>query len=585
MRRSAASLTAGTLTLGHSDADRGGAVGSFSVSPPESAPHAPIAASRGYFACWLVKLGRPLLRAEALRLSALISVGAGVALAAGRGETFFADDWAFIAGRRSWTAQAFFAPHNEHIAVVPALVYKLLFATVGLAEYWPYRLVGVGLHVLCVLSLYFLVRPRIGSWGALGAASILLFFGPGWEVVLFPFAINFSISLGAGMGMMLALERRTRRSGVTASILLGVSLAASTLGVVFAVIAVVELVLRRRWSWVWVPVAPSIAYLAWYIPYGRASTSHDHVAAHLDATPAYVAHAASTAFMKFFHFPAGQGAVAAILVAAMTVLVVLRSPNVLSPRLVSLCCGILAFWVLLGLGRSDYQPSLSRYIYVAAIFFILIGAELLRSTTLDRRLVPLVVLALVALIAVNLAAGRSGASFLQTKGNQLRAQLGALSATEGYVPTAMKLDPGSPNLTVGVFRESARALGSPADPARAIRQEPEVARLAADTTLLRIARATFPSQSQASRTTAGLAPACTHLARPFGVSGPGPTLMIRGPSIVHARRFADVYPLSALARTRQGWQEIRVPRVRASGVWHLQVTPTSPTGVCVAQQA
>jgi hypothetical protein len=61
--------------------------------------------------------------------------------------------------------------------------------------------------------------------------------------------------------------------------------------------------------------------------------------------------------------------------------------------------------------------------------------------------------------------------------------------------------------------------------------------------------------------------------------------MIRGPSIVHARRFADVYPLSALARTRQGWQEIRVPRVRAGGVWHLQVTPTSPTGVCVAQQA
>ncbi len=67
---------------------------------------------------------------------------------AGRHLTFFYDEWAFILTRRGGGLGTYLDPHNGHLALFPVIVYKVLFATVGLRHYTPYRVVEIALHLL-----------------------------------------------------------------------------------------------------------------------------------------------------------------------------------------------------------------------------------------------------------------------------------------------------------------------------------------------------------------------------------------------------------------------------------------------------
>ena len=98
-------------------------------------------------------------------------------------------------------------PHNEHLSLVPVLVYKLLFSTVGTDSYVPYRVAGLLLHCGVAALLFAYARRRVGELLALGAAAIVLFLGTAWPDVLWPFQIGFLGSLAAGIGALLALDR------------------------------------------------------------------------------------------------------------------------------------------------------------------------------------------------------------------------------------------------------------------------------------------------------------------------------------------------------------------------------------------
>src|SRR5829696_7915331 len=79
----------------------------------------------------------------------------------GRGLTFFFDEWNWLLSRREG-ADGLFEPHEGHLVAIPLLVFKGVFATVGVEPYWPYRLVAVLAHVLCAGLLFALVRRRLG---------------------------------------------------------------------------------------------------------------------------------------------------------------------------------------------------------------------------------------------------------------------------------------------------------------------------------------------------------------------------------------------------------------------------------------
>src|SRR5712672_1780128 len=119
-------------------------------------------------------LTRGRIRPATAILTVLLLIGAVLYYVAGRGLSFYFDEWTFILQRQQNNASAFLAPHNGHLSVAPVLVYKALWMTVGLRHYGPYRLVEIALHLTCVVLLYVWVRRRVGEVVALVAAASLL---------------------------------------------------------------------------------------------------------------------------------------------------------------------------------------------------------------------------------------------------------------------------------------------------------------------------------------------------------------------------------------------------------------------------
>ena len=84
-----------------------------------------------------------------------------------RGTTFWFDEWQWVLDRRGDDLSAFLAPHNGHLTLVPVALYKLLFATAGLENYTPYRVMVVAAHLGCVALLFAYARRRVGDPAAL----------------------------------------------------------------------------------------------------------------------------------------------------------------------------------------------------------------------------------------------------------------------------------------------------------------------------------------------------------------------------------------------------------------------------------
>jgi len=97
-------------------------------------------------------------------LAALMVLSGSVIMYAGRHLTFFSDEWDLILGRRGAGLGTYLDPLKGHLALFQIVVYKLLFAMVGLRHYAPYLAVTVALHLLCGVLLYMLARRRLGPW-------------------------------------------------------------------------------------------------------------------------------------------------------------------------------------------------------------------------------------------------------------------------------------------------------------------------------------------------------------------------------------------------------------------------------------
>jgi len=232
-------------------------------------------------------------------------LGGAVFLYAARRTGFYFDEWDFVQDRRAWDAATLLEPHNEHLSLLPVLVYKLAFATVGLESHVPYQLAATGLHLGIVVLVFAYARRRVGEALAVAAAVAVLFVGEGSLDVLWSFQIGFLASLAAGLGALLCLDRADRRGDVAASILLTAALCSSSLGLPLLVAAFVEVLgrpdrrARRR-----VLAAPVVLYAAWYVGYGVGSGAN---ADNVFAAPGYVADAAAAAAGALFGLGADWG--------------------------------------------------------------------------------------------------------------------------------------------------------------------------------------------------------------------------------------------------------------------------------------
>ena len=108
-------------------------------------------------------------------------------------------------------------PFNGHLSLVPAGLYQLLFHTVGVGSYLPYRLCGlVALGILAFQVGRFSHR-RVGAWAAALAVTAVVWNSAGNTDVLFPFLMNFSLPIAALVALWWHLDRDEPRHDAAAA--------------------------------------------------------------------------------------------------------------------------------------------------------------------------------------------------------------------------------------------------------------------------------------------------------------------------------------------------------------------------------
>ncbi|HEX2085281.1 MAG TPA: hypothetical protein VHF89_06325, partial [Solirubrobacteraceae bacterium] len=337
-----------------------------------------------------------------LALAAVMAGSAWLLMWAGRGTTFFFDDWSYVLHRGNWNPDTLLRPHNEHLQVFPLLLYKVLFETVGLHEHWVYRAALVALNLLTGLLLFLYARRRVPAGPAVALAACLIVMAPSWYNLVYSFQVNFVGAAAAGMGALLALDREDRKGDVLAMLLLGVSIGSSSVGFPFLIGAVVELVWRRDRRRLWVVGVPIAAYLVWRAGWGTGSAARLH---NVPDVPSYVLDGSDDAAGAITGLGVDVGLLAFWALVALVVREVL-DPGRTSARLVAAIAMPLSLWALTALGRADMgiEADANRYLYPAGLYVALVALEVARRYALAGR-AAIVLTAVLAFGAVHNANG------------------------------------------------------------------------------------------------------------------------------------------------------------------------------------
>jgi hypothetical protein len=527
---------------------------------------------------------------------AAVAAGAAVAAALiyaeGRGTTFYYDEWNMVLERRENDLDAFLAPHNGHLSVIPVAVYRLFFELFGLTDYRPFRLLVIALHLVCAVLFFVLLRRRIDRRVAALATMLLLFLGTAWQDLLWPFQIGYLGSIAAGLGALLALERADRRGDVAASILLAVSCACSGLGIPFLLGAAVEVAwTRERVGRSWVVLAPAALYGLWYAWYGDSESSLSN----LRHVPAHVADSLAGVLGGITGLGTEWGRPLAV-AAVLLVLARLFAHAPITRRLAVAAVALLTFWTLTALTRGDLgEPDASRYIYPGAILVLLIAAELTtRAAFTARDLCVLTVLVAGAVVA-NLGALRDGAQSLREVSRILKPELAALELERATAPPDYRPDlERAPVIRADLYFAAIDALGSPATPADSLAGAAPDEQTVADRVLTEAGIRVEPGDPAVegppprvvfATTPRRVAGSCVRAISPGGslyvkTKRPFAVLVDPGASVeVLVRRLAEGFG-APIANVSGEGAAIRVPDDGLAVPWELKLTGTGPFAVC-----
>lgn len=538
----------------------------------------------------LVLLGLALLAAAAV----LLDYADGLAP--------FQDSWEFLMHRRAFSVDALMQPHNEHIVVLPVAIEQLLLRVFGMGSASP-EFVALTVFLLATAVLVFVyVRRRVGPWPALMAAVVLLFLGPAWQVLLWPFEIGFVGSVLFGVAMLLALERDEPRWDATACACLLLAIGFSSLGVAFALGAAVDVLQRRRergWRRAYVVAVPLLFYLAWYGGWGH--DAEGHLSLHnVLVSPRFVVQglAASVdsvlALSTIADEAVGRSRLGFVLLAVFAVLIVVawRRGRGFSPRLWPVAASAAAFWFLAAFnyfpGREAYS---SRYLYAGAAFALLIAADLLRGVRIGRPALLVGAALTAVVVGFNLVPLREGRDFLRAQTVLTRSDLAAIEIAERTVEPSFALSAeiaGTSFLNeieAGEYLTAVDEYGSPAYTPAELGSAAEAGRVQADVVLVNALPVTIETQAGADggagceRVPAGGPDAPAVPLRP-GLTkiefAPGDH-----PATIRLRRFAvDEYPLVSEGVPAGSTTLLRIPKDASAHPWRLQLEAAEPASVC-----
>jgi hypothetical protein len=539
--------------------------------------------------------------------------------------SFMLDDWSFLLGRPGWTAHSLLDPHNEHIVLIPVIVYKVLLETFGMDSALPFRTVSTFVFLVSCVLLFVYLRRRVGDWLALIGTTVILFLGAAFEDLLFSFQIGFFGTMSCGLGMLLALEREDRTGDRLACVLLAAAMSFSSLGLSFAAGAAVDILQRRdRWRGrLYVVAIPLLLYGVWWLGWGH--TADTSLSLHnLGTTPLYVLNALAAGIAALLGLvnstpetlaPGGLDWGRALL-PVVAVLVAWRLQRLHKvPRWLWVAVAIGgSYWILAGLNvKLGRGPTASRYQYVSAIFILLIAAELLRGVRIPRN--GLIAISVVAAAAVmgNLTLLFHWYQIWKGQIELERADLAALEIIRGSVPPTFVLTPdvSSTEFTVvvgaGPYFKAVDDFGSPAYTPSELAASPEPSRVAADKVLaaglgIKLAPSRTPPSPTSGSPPRLIGPPdalaatngnCLRLkaasAAPPLLDLPpgGAALASRGGNFeIRLRRFATASLPVDLGKLKGGTSAVlSIPPDRSPQPWMLSLDGSGPVVVCGAEKS
>jgi hypothetical protein len=508
-------------------------------------------------------------------------------------QTFWRDEWDFLLHRRGWSLDTFFHPFVEQLLAIPILVYRLLQTTFGMDSPLPYQLVAVFLFVFSVTMLFVYARRRMGEWLALAFTLPILFLGPSWDDLLFPFQMALFGSIVCGIGALLVLDRRDRNGDVAAMVLLIVCLFFFDLGVAFVAGVTVELAFGRdRWRRAYVVVIPTFLWLLWYAGWGHEAETFISFK-NFAYTPSYIADGLASSIATLVGLgsinfsaprsPLEWGRPLLVLAVAVFGWRIYRLGRI-SERLAATLAILLGFWFLSGLNTNPLAAAeVGRYQYIGIILLVLVIAELMRGVVVGRIATAIIVFVGATAALANAPELFDASDGIADQSVREKGGLAALELSRDQVDPDLQLTEENSDVNylllmdAGSYLSAVDAYGSPAYSAEELATAPEPARVAADKVFGAALRPTLVPV----RTGTGPCVARQLAGGPVVVPE-GVILRAHGPGVqVSLRRYAsDSFPLALGVLPPGQRKELRIPSDRSQRPWTIQVSGSGAVDVC-----
>jgi len=316
---------------------------------------------------------------------------------------FYLDEWDFLADRTAWNISDLFRAHNEHWVTLPVLVYRGLWWVFGLNSYRPYQFVIISLHLIAALLVRAVMR-RVGvrPWTATVVASVLVFFGSGYQNIVLPFQMTLVGSLVFGLVDILFATHdgpfdRRDVYGLLAGL---AAIMCSGVGVSMIIAVGVAVLLLRGWRLALLHTAPfAAAFLVWFVWVGH--VGYDGYNASPGQVVRFVRSFVAATFGALGHYRGVGIALGVMLIAGLLVAWLPLDRAALRRQAaipVALLVGALALLTITGYGRAGLSSftEKSRYLYlVAALVLPAVGVA---ADALMRKWRPLTVAVIVLLV-------------------------------------------------------------------------------------------------------------------------------------------------------------------------------------------
>ncbi len=455
---------------------------------------------------WARRIGEQRVAYAVLALAyALVAV---LILSWGKDQSFVNDEWNYLVIFRGWSFETLIHPQNGHLVALPLILYKWLAGTFGTDSHLPYQVATIVLHLVVSTIFFALVRPRLPLVVAVALTLMVVFFGVGWDTLMGAYELPNLSGMAAGLGMLLALRRCTRGGDIAACILLACSLASFSVGIAFALGALVSILLggRAEWRRAWVVLIPGIAYAVWFVwarKFGQSEVTTESISSLLSGSADQLAAICAgitglfrvpgtVGLPEVLEFRSEWGYPLALVFAGLVAIHVRRAPR--SIYFWTIFTTLIFYFVLVAVGLSPARsPEASRYIYMGGIITLLLVAELAGDVKWSTP-VALVAVAIFALaLMANAANLRAGGHLFEAEGQTNRATLAALDLDRNLVDRNLLAEDGESTVyshpdmlfPIWAYFDMADDTGTPAYGLEELMATAPQARMAADDVLVR----------------------------------------------------------------------------------------------------